>query len=284
MGSAAGEFRTTSSWQIHAASARGFAHCLNNRPGQDRFLCITFQHSGLHESVLLIAADGAGSVRKSWAGAWIACRAIAESVRQMVLTPNGQRRLNAAEAWTEGLAVELFAQARKKLISWAGRLNVPDQELATTLNMIFTGHGFWSFALLGDGLIASQAVRDESSWQILAFPQCGEFAGETTFLTSDQWIESMQFGAVSGNPDRMLITTDGLLPILYQSQTGIIHPSFVNPLFAAMESRKLSEARKNNELGKFLESKRIRTRCDDDLTLILAHRFKGEVDETSSAS
>jgi hypothetical protein len=263
MGSAAGEFRTTSSWQIHAASARGFAHCLNNRPGQDRFLCITFQHSGLHESVLLIAADGAGSVRKSWAGAWIACRAIAESVRQMVLTPNGQRRLNAAGA---------------------GRLNVPDQELATTLNMIFTGPGFWSFALLGDGLIASQAVRDESNWQIHGLPEHGEFAGETTFLTSDQWIESIQFGAVSGNPDRMLITTDGLLPILYQSQTGIIHPSFVNPLFAAMESRKLSEAQKNNELGKFLESKRIRTRCDDDLTLILAHRFKGEVDETSSAS
>jgi hypothetical protein len=284
MGSAAGDFRVTSNWQIHAASACGFAHCLNEQPGQDRFLCIVFQNSGLQESVLLLAADGAGSARKSWAGAWIACRAIAESIRQIALTPNGQRLLNTAEAWAEGLAVDLFTQARKKLIAWARRLNVPYHDLATTLNMIFTGPGFWSFALLGDGLIASQAVRDESDWQIHGLPERGEFAGETTFLTGDQWIESMQFGAVSGHPDRILMTTDGLLPILYQSQASIIHPSFVNPLFSAMESQKLSEVTKNKALEKFLKSERIRSRCDDDLTLILAHWFKGEVDETSSAS
>lgn len=263
---------------------RGLAHHLNHQPAQDRFLSICFHNNDLPPVQLVLAADGAGSARRSWAGAWAACRSLAEAVRQMTLTPNGRRRLTSAGAWQSGLAAELFAHARRGLTEWAQVLNISYVELATTLNMAVLTPGFWVFGMVGDGLIAAQASRLNSPWRVHGTPHRGEFAGETVFLTSENWLEHFQSGVVEGCPDRLLITTDGLLPILFQSQSGTIFESFVNPLFAAAESPRFSDEEKTSQLGKFLESDRVRARCDDDLTLILASRFPAQVDESPSTS
>jgi len=274
----------SATWQVLATSVRGLAHHLNHQPAQDRFLSISFQINGLQQIQLLLAADGAGSASKSWAGAWAACRTVAEAVRQLTLTPSGRHRLISPRAWQAGLAAELFARARQGLCSWAEVLKSEHVELATTLNMAVLSPGFWAFGMVGDGLIAAQASRLESVWQVHGAPHRGEFAGETVFLTSDNWREHFQSGVVEGAPDRLLMTTDGLLPVLYQSQSGTIFESFVNPLFAAAESPHFLEEEKTRQLGKFLESDRVRARCDDDLTLILASRRRAEVDESPSAS
>ncbi len=275
----------SATWQVQATSVRGLSHHLNNQPAQDRFLSISFQNRDFPNFLLLLAADGAGSARKSWAGAWAACRSLAQAVRLLSLTPHGRNRLFSAGAWQAGLAAELFTQARRGLNARARVLNCEYPELATTLNMAIIFPDFWACGMVGDGLIAAQASRLESPWLVHGPPHRGEFAGETVFLTSDNWREHFQSGVIEGCPDRLLITTDGLLPILFQSQSGSIFESFVNPLFAAAESPRFPEKEKNTQLGKFLEGDRVRARCDDDLTLILASRScRAEVDESPSAS
>lgn len=266
-------------WEVLGASVTGQGHLHQNQPGQDRFS--TFQWVGkdpVSHLMVIVCADGAGSAAKSWAGAWMGCRAVIQAIQQRLQTSSGEARLIRSEGWTEAYIKHLFDQSRRRIQRWSSTLNATPADLATTMNLAVIGPDFGCFAQVGDGLIGFQVQDNPNPWELANQPDQGEFAGETTFLTSPNWLDQMRIRMVREPLGRVFVSTDGLLSVILDQSSGQIHTRFVNPLFTVLENPAMPSNLKKVSLGQFLQSDRIKSRCDDDLTLILANRSQVHVD------
>lgn len=258
-------------WSIVGASVTGSGHVQRNEPGQDRMAWQVWADcNGLSSLCVVVCADGAGSARKSWAGAWAACRSLIGTIDSTMKTPAGHARLTGPEGWTNGQVQALFRRARQHVMRWSAALNATPADLSTTLNMAVLGRDFGCFAQVGDGLIAYQAGQELPGWQLATMPDIGEFAGETTFLTSQNWADRLAVRLVSQPIEKVCLSTDGLAPILFQAQQSTIHGPFLDPLWAGLHRLVMTDLQKSQALATFLKSPRVTSRCDDDLTLILA--------------
>ena len=266
-------------WEAFGASVTGQGHLYQNQPGQDRFS--TFQWIGkdpANHLMVIVCADGAGSAAKSWAGAWMGCRAVIQAIQKRLQTSSGEARLIRSGGWTEAYIKHLFDQSRRRIQRWSSTLNATPADLATTMNLAVIGPDFGCFAQVGDGLIGFQVQDNPNPWELANQPDQGEFAGETTFLTSPNWLDQMRIRMIREPLGRVFVSTDGLLPVILDQSSGQIHARFVNPLFAALANPAMPSDLKKVSLGQFLQSDRIKSRCDDDLTLILANRAQVHVD------
>jgi hypothetical protein len=266
-------------WEAFGASVTGQGHLHQNQPGQDRYA--TFQWIGKDPASRLLVigcADGAGSAAKSWAGAWMGCRAVIQAIQERLQTSSGESSLIRSEGWTEAYIKRLFDQSRRRIQRWSSTLNATPADLATTMNLAVIGHDFGCFAQVGDGLIGYQLQASPNLWELANQPDQGEFAGETTFLTSPNWLDQMRIRMIREPLGRVFVSTDGLLPVILDQSSGQIHTRFVNPLFTVLENPAMPSDLKKVSLGQFLQSDRIKSRCDDDLTLILANRSQVHVD------
>lgn len=191
-------------------------------------------------------------------------------IDQRMRTPAGREKLGHADGWKMGFIDQLFRQVRGRLVDWGGSINASTDELATTLNVAVLGPDFGCFAQVGDGLIGFRATGENAGWDLANQPENGEFAGETTFLTSENWHEKLAVRQFTGNVAQAFVSTDGLAPILFQSANGSVHQPFLDPLFKGLGQGTLPDEVKSEKLVEFLKSDRVAGRCDDDLTLMLA--------------
>lgn len=260
-------------WSIVGASVTGSGHIGRAEPGQDRLAWRVWAgEQDASPLLIMVCADGAGSARRSWAGAWMACRALVSAVDAAMQSPAGCARMREANTWTHGFVERLFCQARRRVLRWSSEIHGLPTDLSTTLNMAVLGGHFGCFARVGDGLIAFQAGPEYQDWTLAAAPDTGEFAGETTFLTSPNFAEKLAVRLVPQAIDKICLSTDGLAPILYNAQQSAIHSPFLNPLFQGLAHPGLTASQKSAALAHFLKSSRVASRCDDDLTLLLAER------------
>jgi hypothetical protein len=124
-----------------------------------------------------------------------------------------------------------------------------------------------AFFQVGDG---AMILRRCGVYGVVFWPQSGEYANSTNFLTSDDFREQLAFSAAGGCSDVALMT-DGLerLALRFDSQTP--HIPFFDPLFRALRAAD-DVAGLNEGLRQFLASESVQSRSDDDKTLILASR------------
>jgi hypothetical protein len=206
------------------------------------------------------------------------CRAVTQAIQERLQTSSGESSLIRSEGWTEVYIKHLFDQSRRRIQRWSSTLNATPADLATTLNLAVIGHDFGCFAQVGDGLIGYQLQASPNLWELANQPDQGEFAGETTFLTSPNWLDQMRIRMIREPLGRVFVSTDGLLSVILDQSSGQIHTRFVNPLFTVLANPAMPSDLKKVSLGQFLQSDRIKSRCDDDLTLILANRSQVHVD------
>ena len=133
-----------------------------------------------------------------------------------------------------------------------------------------------------DGLIAIRA--DTDGWTWVFWPQRGEYANVTRFLTEDDALSALEISPLGPEVFECAVMTDGLESLALHYATRAAHSPFFEgmllPLRAASgtgENSQLSERLQN-----FLYSPRIRDRVDDDLTLAIACRVG--TDASSAAS
>lgn len=162
-------------------------------------------------------------------------------------------------------------------------MNAAPQDLATTLNLALIGEDFARFARIGDGILGYYLNDSDGEWHVAIAPDTGEFAGETSFLTSSDGCERLRIVSLDHAPRRVLVATDGIGPILFDSRAGAIHSRFMNPLFEVLERNWGEMTSPDDRLARFLGSERVANVCSDDLTVVMASRFEGrpEVDESS---
>lgn len=249
-------------WRSIAQSLQGPSHLADNSPCQD---CNNVQVFGDAPGQTLVAciADGAGSAKLSQEGSSIACDTIAEHAKAHF---EAHARLDNLE---RNDIIHWCLEARQRIGYAAAGRDCSPRELATTLCVAIVSPARSVFFQIGDGAII---LGHRGLYGVVFWPQSGEYANSTNFLTSDLFEEQLEFLSTPTLCSEVALLTDGLerLALKFDNQTP--HPPFFDPLFRALRTAG-DVARFSEDLCRFLGSDSVQQRSDDDKTLILAARI-----------
>lgn len=246
-------------WRCIAGSVTGPSHAKTGAPCQDSQLSRTLVHAE-QEALICCVADGAGSAEFSQEGSALACETIAE-----LASAHFKERTTFA-AIDERLAGQWSQEARNRIQRLADSRERKPRDFATTLLVACVSPGYAAFWQIGDGAIV---VRRNGVFGVVFWPDSGEYANTTTFLTVERFEEHVAFEAVSGDFTDIALFTDGIerQALSFEGQTP--HPPFFDPLFGALRAAS-DPAALNPELVRFLDSESMKARSDDDKTVVLA--------------
>ncbi|MBL9169353.1 MAG: protein phosphatase 2C domain-containing protein [Verrucomicrobiales bacterium] len=253
-------------WAAVSASVAGTSHRKAGIPCQDScgFLC---RSSGANQILVAILADGAGSASRSEVGS-------AESVDY------GLNLLAAADldfsSFDDESIRRWYQEIRSRLDTVAAREGVAFNDLACTLLMTVIWREGAVFAQIGDGVWVYQqnGCICNATW-----PETGEFANVTTFITSEHALDRttdgtfrhLQIKRVQGSIEAIAGLTDGLQDLsLDYSNRSPFQPFFralLKPLWEHHDPISLAGMLKAG-----LDSDLINSRTDDDKSLVLAAR------------
>ena len=248
-------------WKLVYGSAAGTSHEQLGQPCQDAAFGSAFDAGGTN--ILIVASsDGAGSAQFSGEGSRLACSRMTQLISSDI---------------EKGLGVDEFS--RDHFIRWHGQLRGEIQNLAeargavprdyacTLLTAIIADNGA-AFSQIGDGAIV---IVNGEEYRTAFWPQSGEYANTTNFITDEEFEQKLEFAADGAAIDGLAVFTDGLqmLALCYADKT--VHSPFFRPLFKVLRDTENAEEL-IVPLCRFLSSKAVNDRTDDDKTLILAAR------------
>ena len=106
------------------------------------------------------------------------------------------------------------------------------------------------------------------------WPQHGEFANTTNFVTSADLAEVVEFDAAQGHVSEMALFSDGIENLVLHHATKTVHGPFFDRVMMPLRraetpglDRGLSDG-----LRRYLDTPQFNERTDDDKTLVLASR------------
>jgi len=248
-------------WRHIAQSLQGPSHIADGTCCQDcNGVCLLGKNAA--STLVACVADGAGSARFANLGSTIACESIIDNAATYFNDHGTFDNFDRIEAlrWCD--------DARARIQTAASARDCGIRELATTLCAVIAAPHTSTFFQLGDGgiVLCSHGVHGVVFW-----PQSGEYANTTNFLTSDDYRDRLEFLAIKNGCSNIALLTDGLerLALSFNQQTP--HAPFFAPLFKALRTTD-DVAGLREDLRQFLASKSVQHRSDDDKTLILASR------------
>jgi Protein phosphatase 2C len=256
-------------WRVAHTSVIGTSHEKTGLPCQDVGSCRVVSDPDGRHILLAVACDGAGSASRSLDGATLAVdwflQDFADASRRSGL--DGITR-EFVEDWLSRLRAEIRERAEVD--------DLNPREFACTILGAVVGQDRAAFFQIGDGaiVISNRAEPDDYGW--VFWPQHGEFANQTNFVTQEDALEVLEFELEDQCVDEIAIFTDGIERLVLDLQEKTAHAPFFRTLFgwvvktepAAIEE----EIPVSEVMGRYLGSKQINDRTDDDKTLILASR------------
>lgn len=247
-------------WRWAAASQIGTSHIRLGNRKQDAYACF----EPVPGILCAVVCDGAGSAQFGGEGASVICRSLVQGLRSHF-------RLTE-ELPSDEFIWSLIDQARDILELAAKKRDVLRREFASTLLLAIASNHEALTVHVGDGAIVARDTK--GYWRALSWPENGEYASTTYFITDDP---SPRARIVHRGDafDALSVFSDGIEDLaLDQKAQAAYEPFFrsmLKPLDASTEvgrSVGLSIA-----LADFLVSERVCERTDDDKTLILASRL-----------
>lgn len=258
-----------SPWKFAAVSAAGTKHqkevgeCQDaSRAFWDEETCCLF----------LIAADGAGYARHAGLAAEEVVKLLAKLGPKLLRESKGM--LEDAQR-LETYALELAKLARGKLLSLAeersNKLTLND--FATTLNLVICTPSYLVGLQVGDGF--TLAITDEPTLISIFEPSKGEYANETSFLTSNESFSDLK---ASGHLKVSVVENEGICGLALLTD-GLEHAAMkrFNQPNAAFLLRLIEELGRSStdefrqSLHTYLStSQKLQELTDDDKTLVLA--------------
>lgn len=244
-------------WRLAVAQVTGSSHLRAGTPCQDALAWAVLPGGTLAVAV----ADGAGSAPRADEGAAAAVRA---ALAHLQGDPAGD-----VPAVLRAAALA----AREAVLAGAEADGEEARSYASTLLLAVAGPDGGGALQIGDGVVVAGG---EEGWRWVVWPQRGEYANTTYFLTDEDASDHMEVEVFAGGAD-LAVMTDGLEPLALHYASRSVHEPFFEGMFHPFrdgngvaqpgEVTSLSAS-----LAAFLASDRIRGRTDDDLSLILATR------------
>jgi hypothetical protein len=206
-------------------------------------------------------ADGAGSAPMGDVGAEIAVESVISEL---------ERALEAGRSDFDAFMREAAAQAREAVVAEARKRESEPRSFASTLLVVMLVRDGGAALQIGDGVIVVSDGNDGWSWTF--WPQRGEYANTTYFLTDDDAIKRLEVEPIRGTIRDVALMSDGLEPLALHYASHTVHEPFFNGMFRPLfESAGMKEVTALSEsLERFLSSDQVGSRTDDDVSIILA--------------
>lgn len=247
-------------WRVHGASAVGRAHLRIGLECQDA-------HGWrlLPDGFVIAIADGAGSRPRSGEGARTAVSAALEAAGQ-----------------TSDMT-QLITVSREAIERLADEAGEEIGAFATTLAVVYCCDNRFSAAQVGDGIVVIKRDSVSEPFSNISPDQKGEFANETTFITSNTWKNSVRMYDESPvKLEGVVMSTDGLrYKILADISSSELYEAFFEDIIAYCSSTSADDG----AIGRFLGN--LDDQTGDDKTLVVAvphpHSSEGPDRERQSA-
>lgn len=245
-------------WRWAASSRIGTSHLKAGTRKQDAYSVKILKD----DTLCLVLSDGAGSASHGGQGASLACRLLSTEVRQWA---ESQGRLP-----TKNEILDWIDMVRDRISLIAERRGLTKRQFASTLILLIV-RGDETLALqIGDSALVA---RKDGLWEALCWPENGEFASTTYFLTDDPE-PRLHIVTLTERFDAFAAFSDGIESLALQHSEHSPHARFFDPMIKPVD-----QARKHGrlfdlslELGRYLDGPAICDRTDDDKTLVLVSR------------
>jgi hypothetical protein len=166
------------------------------------------------------------------------------------------------DQWVDAVIGRLHVQAAAR--------GVPVRELACTLVMALVTPLASHFVQVGDGAVV---VRRDGSYAAATWPENGEYANTTYFVTDELALQRLQVRINEPPADEVAVFTDGLQMLVLQFAERAVYAPFFHRMFRRLRAEPPGEVwRLRQSLEEYLGSPEVCRRTDDDKSLVLATR------------
>jgi hypothetical protein len=252
---------TRSRWTWAAARCRGVMHAGNGTRLQDASVC--FSPSASPGVLVAAVADGAGAASHAGEGAWLTCRMICLAARQHFAQRASLPEEAVVATWVRG--------ARERIVAAARRRQLTPRDFAATL-VLAVSNGLETLTVhVGDGAAVARDAQGE--WRALSWPENGEYAPMTYFVT-DEPPGRVRISWHREEISALALLTDGLERLALNFGARVPH----EPFFAGIALPVAASEMQGRDPGlsqllvRFLDSEAVNLRTQDDKTIILAIR------------
>lgn len=252
-------------WKAVASCEVGISHQKLDLPCQDYADYCVFP-----EGVIVgVVSDGAGSAKYSDQGSKWAVTTVLESFKNLVdaqQIKNKQHDPSFALEDAQEYFTKLVKQVRANLEERANLADYRIEDLSCTLLVfIATPEGLIAMQI-GDGFMV---VRTENEgFKLLFQPDKGEYANETTFVTSASALEDMQVIYLAEPVAFICASSDGLEKVAIKLSDYSAYDRFFQPLETYLANTE--EPKEEDYLKPFLQLEDLNKRTDDDKSLLIA--------------
>lgn len=242
-------------WRWASASVIGTSHIQNGDRLQDA--CVVSRVG--NDCIFAIVSDGAGSAKFGAYGAWLTCRFLSVRFREWM-------RKNQDLPTDEEL-VDWINELRDRISAIATRRECPPRQFAATLATIIVALNEVVTLHVGDSAVVG---RKAGEWEVLCWPENGEYASSTYFVT-DAPEPRLNIDRHPRGHDAFALFSDGVGDLALSHLEQAAHARFFDPMFrpvdAASGEGRLVEL--SDKLDTYLAGPSVCERTDDDKTLIL---------------
>ena len=249
-------------WVWAGARAIGTAHLTQGLPCQDTFACRIWQE-GAHPVLIAALADGAGSAECAEVGAQLATSLVAKIASEQLTQGTAARQLT-------NVLRNAIGETRLALQLQAGHASRPIDDFACTLLVAILSIDGGIVGQIGDGAVV---IDDgEQGWQPVHWPDHGEYANTTHFLTEPDALDALQLAILDRPVRRVCLFSDGLERLVLDFRNRSAHAPFFDAIFRAIEQHAGAgyAAHISRDLEALLGSEKINCRTDDDKSLLCA--------------
>lgn len=244
-------------WRWAAASRIGTSHQRLGTRKQDAYgVRLTSR------ALCTVVSDGAGSASHGGEGASLVCRHLILAFKDWFSNHDQLPGDEVIRCWIDEL--------RDRLSAVAARRNLTRRQFAATLVMLVVFKDELLTLQIGDSALVG---RQKGAWEALCWPENGEFASTTYFVTDDPEPRLRLFRGQC-EYDAFALFSDGLETIALEQATQQPYARFFDPMIKAIDGAdgKGRLAGLSDALAQYLDSPRLCERTDDDKTLILISR------------
>jgi serine/threonine protein phosphatase PrpC len=242
-------------WKWASASVIGTSHIQNGDRLQDAYAVWELDNG----CIFAVVSDGAGSAKFGAFGAWLICRFLSVRFREWIHEKPELPTDEDLWCWIDEL--------RNRISSIAARRGTVPRQFAATLATIVVTPNEVVTLHIGDSAIVG---RKGGEWDVLCWPENGEYASSTYFVTDDPE-PRLNIIRHPIEHDAFALFSDGVGDLALSHMEQAAHPQFFNPMMrpvdAALGKGRLVEL--SDKLATYLAGPSVCERTDDDKTLIL---------------
>lgn len=242
-------------WRWVSASVIGTSHIQNGIRLQDAYVISELDN----DCMFAVVSDGAGSAKFGAYGAWLTCRFLSVRFREWL-------HKNPSLPTDEDIAYWID-ELRDWISAIATRRKTTPRQFAATLAAIIVIPDELITLHIGDSAVVGRKGR---AWDVLCWPENGEYASSTYFVTDDPEPRLNITHHLPGY-DAFALFSDGVGDLALSHLEQAAYPKFFDPMIrpvdtASGEGRLVDLSAK---LASYLTSPSVCERTDDDKTLIL---------------